>query len=291
MINRALRASLLFCLGTFFALGTAAREKPVVFVSIPPQAWLVKRLAGESVEVQTLLPAGADPHTYEPSARQVKRLSETSLVFTLGLPFEARLALQAGKLNPALKVVAMDAGIPKRGAGAHEHHGAEPGHVCAAGGDPHIWLSPRLLCAMASNTVAALEEALPQQRVALEEALAKTLGEIRETDEAVRARLRDAPVKTWVVYHPSWRYFAEAYGLSLLVLEQDGKAPAARHLADVIRHAKEAGVKVVFAEPQYDVKPAQTLATQIGARLEIVDPLSEAWPSLMRDVAKRLAGD
>ncbi|MDD4017767.1 MAG: zinc ABC transporter substrate-binding protein [Kiritimatiellae bacterium] len=262
-----------------------------MFVSIPPQAWLVKRLAGESVEVQTLLPAGADPHTYEPSARQVKRLSETALVFTLGLPFEARLVLQAGKLNPALKVVAMDAGIPKHGAGTHEHHGTEPGHVCAAGGDPHIWLSPRLLCAMASNTVAALEAALPQQGAALEGALAKTLDDIRETDEAVRARLRNAPVKIWVVYHPSWRYFAEEYGLSLLVLEQDGKAPAARHLAEVIRHAKEAGVKVVFAEPQYDVKPAQTLATHIGARLVLVDPLSEAWPSLMRDVAKILAGD
>ena len=275
----------------FFVLTAAAQEKPVVFVSIPPQAWLVKRLAGESVEVQTLLPAGADPHTYEPSARQVKRLSETALVFTLGLPFEARLVLQAGKLNPALKVVAMDAGIPKHGAGTHEHHGTEPGHVCAAGGDPHIWLSPRLLCAMGSNTVAALEAALPQQGAALEGALAKTLDDIRETDEAVRARLRNAPVKIWVVYHPSWRYFAEEYGLSLLVLEQDGKAPAARHLAEVIRHAKEAGVKVVFAEPQYDVKPAQTLATHIGARLVLVDPLSEAWPSLMRDVAKILAGD
>lgn len=275
----------------FFVLTAVAREKPVVFVSIPPQAWLVKRLAGACVELQTLLPTGANPHTYEPTAQQVKRLSEASVYFTLGLPFEARVVTHAEKMNTALKAVPMDAGIAKHGAHAHERHREEAGHVCTEGGDPHIWLSPRLVCTMASNTAAALEHALPQQRGALAGALEKTVAEIRETDEAVRAQVRNARVKTWVAYHPSWGYFAEAYGLSLLVLEQDGKAPSARHLAEVIRQAKTAGVNVVFAEPQYDVKPAQALAKQIGARLVIVDPLDEAWPALMRSVAAKLVGE
>ena len=66
-----------------FAALTAAAERPVVFVSIPPQAWLVRRLAGDSVEVETLLTPGANPHTFEPGARQVKKLAGASLYLLL----------------------------------------------------------------------------------------------------------------------------------------------------------------------------------------------------------------
>ena len=270
------------------ALTAGAAEKPVVFVSIPPQAWLVKRLAGETVEVQTLLTPGANPHTFEPGARQVKKLAEASLYLTLGIPFEAPLVGRAGKLNAALKVVGMDAGIVKIGVHDHGHPAEHDG--CSTGGDPHIWLSPRLLCAMASNTVAALEQVLPTQREALSANLNRTVSEIGGTERAVRDAVQKLKVKTWVAYHPSWRYFAADYGLALLVIEEDGKAPSARHLAEVIGAARTAGTKVVFAEPQYDKRSAQTLADQIGARLETIDPLQEDWAALMREAAAKLAG-
>lgn len=273
-----------------FALTSQAGERPVVFVSIPPQAWLVKRLAGETVEVQTLLPAGANPHTFEPGARQVKKLAEASLFLTLGLSFETRLVERAGKLNAALTVAGMDAGVVKIRADGHEHGRPGAHDCCSEGGDPHIWLSPRLFCAMASNTVAALERLVPQHGAALRANLEKTVAEIGVSDRAVREAARASGVKTWVVYHPSWSYFAADYGLALLVIEEDGKAPAARHLADVIRQARAAGVTRVFAEPQYDKRPAQTLAEQLGAQLEMIDPLQEDWPSLMRDVALKLVG-
>lgn len=268
------------------ATGFMAQGRPVVFVSIPPQAWLVKRLAGDAVDVQTLLTAGANPHTYEPTARQLRALSGASLYLTVGMPFEVSLTGRATKLNAGLTVAPMDAGIAKRGGHAHHHGHDAPGHDCSAGGDPHIWLAPTLLCAMASNTVSALEKMLPTPRLA--ENLEKTVAEIRAVDVDVRAKLKDLPVRTWVVYHPSWAYFADAYGLTLLAVEEDGKPPSAKHLAGVIRQAQAAGVKTVFAEPQYDKRPVQTLAKQIGARLEVIDPLAEDWPVLMRDVAGKL---
>jgi zinc transport system substrate-binding protein len=281
-------------LAGLFALAVAApaesaEVRPVVFVSIPPQAWLVKRLAGEAVEVQALLVAGANPHTFEPGARQIKKLSEASLFLTLGLPFERPLVGRAAALNPRLAVAAADAGIAKLG--AHEHgHAHEPGHLCCAeGGDPHIWLSPRLFAAVASNTVQALAQALPLPREALSQKLAETLAEIGAADRAARAAAQAMRAKTWVVYHPSWSYFAQDYGLSLLVIEEDGKAPSARHLAEVIGQARAAGVRTVFAEAQYDARPARTLAAQLGAAVATLDPLQEDWPALMRDVAAKLA--
>jgi len=270
-----------------------AQARPVVFVSIPPQAWLVKRLAGETAEVQTLLGAGANPHTYEPDSRQLRKLAEASLYLTVGMPFETPLVARAAALNPSLAVAAMDAGIVKRGTHAHGHHDHDhsaPGHACCtAGGDPHIWLAPHLMCAMASNTVTALERTLPLLRPGLAERLAATVAEIRATDAAVRERLAGLRTRAWVVYHPSWAYFAESYGFVLLAVEEEGRTPSARHLASVIRQAREAGVRTVFAEPQYDQRPVITLARQIGARVEVIDPLAESWPELMRDVATKLA--
>lgn len=275
--------------GMLAALAGAAEAKPVVFVSIPPQAWLVKRLAGESVAVETLLAAGSNPHTFEPGARQVKRLAEASLYLTVGMPFEAPLVGRAARLNAGLAVAGMDAGIAKRGAAeAHDREHGEAGHVCAAGGDPHIWLSPRLFCAMATNTAAALERLLPEQRQALAANLAGTVSAIQACDRELRAAVVGSGLKAWAAYHPSWGYFAEDFGLALLVIEADGKAPPARHLAEVIGRARAAGVAVVFAERQYDPKPAQTVAQQIGARLETVDPLQEEWPALMRGLAEKI---
>lgn len=267
----------------------AAAEKPVVFVSIPPQAWLVKRAAGEAVDVQTLMAPGANPHTFEPGARQVKKLAEASLYLTMGLPFERTLVGRAAALNPALRVVGVDAGIDKIRSDAHDHaHGA----VCSADGfDPHIWLSPRRFAAMASNTVAALAQALPARRGELEAGLGRAVSEIGAAGRAADAAAQSAKAKAWVAYHPSWSYFAADYGVALLVIEEDGKAPSARHLAESIRQAREAGVRTVFAEPQYDRRPAQTLADQLGARLVCLDPLQEDWPALMRAAAQTLAGD
>lgn len=276
-------------LAALLGAAVASEEAPLgVCVSIPPQAWLVKRLAGDAVAVETLLMAGANPHTYEPTARQVRRLAEAAVFFRVGMPFEAPLAARAAKLNPGLAVASMDKGIVKRGAHAHDH-GAHD-HVCAADGDPHIWLSARLMAVMASNTAEVLSGRLPGRAAEVARRLEETVAEIGATDAAVRGRLRGVAGRTWVVYHPSWGYFAEEYGLSLLVIEQDGKAPSARHLARVIGAARAAGVRVVFTEPQYDRRPAETLARQVGARLEVIDPLAEAWPELMREVADRLAG-
>ncbi len=278
------------------ALGLAeycVAAQPLVMVSIPPQAWLVKQLAGDTVMVTTLLNAGGDLHLYEPTARQVRQLAGATCYLTLGLPFETRLTAQVRESGTGPRVVAMDAGIEKIGAHQHDHPQTPPEEepiVCTHdhGGDPHIWLSPRLMCVMASNTATVLSQCLPQPLPA--SALERVIKEIQATDAAVRARLQALTPRTWVVYHPSWNYFAAAYNLTPLVLEQDGKAPSARHLVEMIRQAREVGVTTVFAAKQCQPRPARLLAQQIHARLVMLDPLQEDWPALLREAADSLAG-
>ena len=262
----------------------AQAQKPVVFVSIPPQLWLVKQIAGDMVEAQTLLPAGANPHTFEPTIKQTKRLAEASLILTIGMTFERPLVTRVKSLNPKLPVAAVDAGIEKLG--AHKGHHHAPGEQCSGDdGDPHIWLSPRLYAVMASNTTTALSQLLPEARATFETRRDAAVTEIQKIDVELQRTLAQAPVKTCVVYHPSWTYFAKDYGFTLLTIEQDGKTPAAKHLASVIEKARAAGTQKVLAEPQYDKRPAQAVAKKIGAHVNIINPLQEDWPTLMREAA------
>ena len=261
----------------------AQAQKPVVFVSIPPQLWLVKQVAGDSVDVQTLLPVGANPHTFEPTVKQTKRLTEASLILTVGMAFEHSLVRRVQSLNPKLMIAPVDAGIEKLG--AHEGHHHAPGERCSGDEDPHIWLSPRLYAVMASNTTVALSRLLPEARDVLEARRDAAVGEIQKIDTELQHMLEQTPVKTCVVYHPSWTYFAKDYGFTLLTIEQDGKTPAAKHLTSVITKAKAAGVKKVLTEPQYDKRPAQAVAKQIGVHVDVISVLQEDWPALMREAA------
>jgi len=236
------------------------------------------------VDAQTLLPAGANPHTFEPTAKQARKLAEASLMLTIGMAFERPLVKRTQSLNPKLTVAPMDAGIEKLD--THEGHHHAPGASCPCGdGDPHIWLSPRLYAVMASNTTAALSQLLPEARATFEARRDAVVKEIQTIDAELQRTFEAIPIKTYVVYHPSWTYVAKDYGLTLLVIEQDGKTPSARHLTRISEQAKAAGVRKVFTEPQYDKRPAQTIAKQLGARVEVLNSLQEDWPALMREAA------
>jgi len=282
--SASLREKIVVSFFCIIASAFAHAQKPIVFVSIPPQHWLTKQIAGDAVELQTLLPNGANPHTFEPTAKQIKKLTDASLVLTIGLEFERSLMGRAQKLSGKLIVAPVDAGIEKLG--AHDHHKGCPcgGH----GGDPHIWLSPRLYAVMASNTTDALVQLLPKERQTFEARRDAVVSEIEKIGTEIQRALEHAPVKTCVVYHPSWTYFAQDYGFALLTIEQDGKTPSAKHLATVIAKAKLENAKVIISEPQYNKRPAQTVAKQIGARVEILNSLQEDWPALMREAVRVL---
>ena len=254
------------------ALFTYAEKKPLLFVSIPPQEWLVTSLAGGKVDVEVLLPPGTNPHAFEPSPRLLKRLAGADLYLTLGMPFEKIIVSKIKALNLNTKVVPLDTGIEK----------VERGKGMA---DPHIWLDPGRFSTLATRLYEALCDSYPDQGEEWRTGLERTQGIIREADRNLLRKSGEARVRTWVLYHPSWHYLAERYRWNLLVLEQEGKAPSPRHLVRVIREAKRAGVKVVLTAPQQKASSAAFIAKQIDAKLISVNPLERDWPALMAKMA------
>jgi len=254
-----------------------------VVVTVPPQAWLVKRLGGDRVDVDVLLPPGASEHTYEPTPQQVARLADARLMVEVGHPallFERRLLDAMVIREPTPLVVEMTHGLvlPDSPAPAPHSHGA----------DPHVWLSPKVMRSSAVAVAAALERLDPAGAPLYRANLRATLADIDRLDGELARELSALPDRRFLVYHPAWGYFANDYGLEQVAIETDGKEPSPRRLVELLEEARRAGTRAVFVQHgEYD-RPAQAIAEEIGARVVALEPLAEDWPANLRRVAALL---
>lgn len=250
----------------------AASPPLSVFVSILPQRWIVQRIGGERVDVQVMVPPGASPHTYEPRPAQMSKLTRTHLYFSIGVPFETVWLPRFSAVNKRMKVVAVDKGIKKapisHGAYESEADGADPLHL-----DPHIWLSPPLIKTMAHTIHDALAASDPAHADHYARRYANLLHELDTLDSHIRRLLADQKGTHFMVFHPSWGYFAQTYGLVQMPIEVEGKEPKPAQLRHLIQEAKSLGIRVVFAQPQFSMRSAEVIAEAIGGRVIVADPL------------------
>jgi zinc transport system substrate-binding protein len=258
----------------------AGEPVPTVFVSIPPQKFLVQRIAGDLVAVEVLLPPGQSPATYEPTPQQMGRLSGASLYFRIGVPFEDRLMQKITDTVPQLEVVDTRQGITMRrmegGGHGHAHHHGD--HVHEAGApDPHTWLSPRLAAVQARTIHGALAGLLPRDADGLQAGLDRLTADLEEADRRAAAVLEPLRGRTIYVFHPAYGYLADAYGLTQVAVESEGKEPGAKRLASIIENMRREGVTVIFYQPQFSRSSAETLARELGGSAVELDPLAEDY--------------
>jgi len=279
---------------------TAVSETLRVAVSIAPQKYFVERIGGDKVEIIVMTPPGADPHTYEPKPRQLTGLAQVDIYFTVGVAFENAWLERFRSVNPRMKIVATDEGITKLSMTAHgahsEHgeHGEHSDHDTHHGDneipDPHIWLSPPLVKRQAVHVYRALVGQDPANRERYETGYKKFLADIDRLDADLTAMLEPYRGKgAFMVFHPAWGYFADAYGLEQVAVETAGKEPKPADLARLITFAKERGIKAVFVQPQMSDRSAETIAKAIGGELITADPMAENWLANMRRVAESFA--
>jgi zinc transport system substrate-binding protein len=297
------------CLLTGCARSEREPVQDLVAVSIQPQIWLVERIAGELVEVVALLSPGDSPATYQPTDTQISRVLQASVYFRIGVPFEEGEWFRAITSSGRIRIADIREGIELRVMEAgHDHEedpaapspeqpvgGVEPEHEhehdhSAGGLDPHIWLSPRLLKIQAANIERVLTELYPGQgdtfranRIALDAELEALDAELREQLAPVRGR-------AIFLFHPSWGYFADDYGLHQVPIEIDGKEPSDAELTRFQTTARNEGVRVIFIQPQITSRTAEILAEALGAEVGILDPLARDVAANLRAAAALLAG-
>ncbi|MFP5238841.1 MAG: metal ABC transporter solute-binding protein, Zn/Mn family [Acidobacteriota bacterium] len=275
----------------FVLLSAAAQAAPLeVAVSVAPQKYFVQKLAGPLARVSVMVAPGADPHTFEPKASQMAQVAGAKLYFTQGVEFEQVWLPRMAASNKGLTVVAATAGIELLPLDEHGHE-KEAGHQHASPSgtetDPHTWTSPRLAKIEAANMARALAQADPANAQTYEANLAALNQEIDALDASIREALKGLPEGAcFLAFHPAWAYFAKEYGLREVGIEVGGREPGPRMLRRIIDDARKKGVKVVFVQPQFSRKAAQTVAEGIGATLAVADDLAEDWAANLLQVAK-----
>jgi len=273
------------------ALTSALLAKTNVCVSIPPQAYFVKKIAGDQANVTVLVPPGASPATYTPRPKQMRAIKNASLYFTIGVPFEKNWLQRFKSVNPSMTIVDMTAGIHKRpmqhsiDKKADKDHKHNHNHGSL---DPHVWLSPALAKILAKNTLVALSKADPDHAPLFKKNYHTLLQKIETLQAQIREKLENLPQKTFIVFHPSFGYFADEFGLRQVAIEHEGKKPSLRYLKRVIDFAKKHHIRTVFTEPQFSRKSARYIAKQIGGQVVDIDPLSEMWETNLLKIADSL---
>ncbi|MBP2681581.1 MAG: ABC-type metal ion transport system, periplasmic component/surface adhesin [Candidatus Krumholzibacteriota bacterium] len=282
----------------------AASEKRVdCWVSILPQAYFLKSVGGERVNVRVMVGPGQVPHTYEPTARQLSELASTRLYFSVGVAFEEALVPRIQRNFRSVRIVDMTAGVEKRLASEDDMHDVETagredralerdsdgdphGHGAF---DPHVWLSPRIAAIMARNTRDALVSSDPDGAETYRSNCRALEAELSEVDSEIAQALLPYDGRAIFVFHPAYGYFTDAYGLTQIAIEENGAAPGPRHLAEVIDRARALGTTTVFIQPQVSASYAETVAREIGARVVTLDPLAEEYIENLRSMAHEIA--
>ena len=263
-----------------------------VTVSIVPQAYFVERIGGEHVAVQVMVEPGQSPHTYEPKPEQLVALSQSNVYFSIGVSFEDAWLERIAAASPGMLLVDTAAGIERRPIEAHDHGDDDDDHEEDHEGenlDPHIWLSPRLVRIQARHMADALAELDPEHAQEYRDNLVAFEAEIDALDAEIRQQLAGLTSAKFLVFHPSWGYFADEYGLEQVAIEVGGQEPSAAELAQLITMAREEGIRVVFAQPEFSTRSAEVIAEEIDGRVLLINPLALDWAENLREVARTMA--
>jgi zinc transport system substrate-binding protein len=252
-------------------VGTTPRLK--IAATILPLADIARNIGGDSVEVLTLVPPGASPHTFEPTPELVKNLHDAKILFVVGHGLDD-WALGLAQNLPNLKVVAVDTGIKLRqhaetvAIGGHkEEHGEE-------GADPHYWLDAQNGQIIAKNIANALTDMDSEGYTKYAKNLAEYLDALAKTDQMIRNLLADKQGSKIITHHHAWGYFAAAYGLVIAgsFEPSPGKNLTPKEMAELENLIKKEGVKSVFIEPQLSEAVASSIAQDLGLQIKAIDP-------------------
>jgi len=283
--------------------GLNEEGKPVIFVPVPPYAYIVEKLAGDSVELHILVDENDDPHTYSPTAKEIVALSRAMVYFTADLPFESSLVHKLEHEQGGLKVIDIVDNLKRRefAEGEHEHHAEEKedahdhhghGHEHGKEYDPHVWLSPVLYAEQTAIIAKELQKNISDEVVSANIAsnAEKLINEIMVLDKELANRLASMKGKSFYTYHGAFGYLAEAYGLKQQAIEFAGRSPKPKQIVELIGNAKADGVKLILVQPQFDQAGAKALAEAIGGAVVPINPMAKDVPNNLRKLAGLVTG-
>lgn len=254
-------------------LGLISKEEKIgVVVSILPLAEFVEQVGKDKVEVTVIVPPGADPHLFELTPVQLKKISQAQLYVEVGSGLNFELTWM-----DKIKLIYKDMLICNSSIG-----------ITLVDKDPHIWLSPRNAKTMVENISEALIKIDPLSQKYFKKNSIEYINKLDLLDKEIKARLEGVKNRRFISYHPSWGYFAKEYGLIQIAIENEGKEPSAASLAHIIDQIRAFNISIILVSPQYNIKSAEVVAKEVGAQIIIADDLSMDYINNLRKLAEEI---
>lgn len=244
----------------------SADGKLRVAATISPIADIVRNVGGQFVDVQTVMPPGASPHTFEPTPQDVLNLQDTVTFFAVGHGLDNWISPLTTDI-PGSSVVTVDHGLALLSPVADAD---EP----AMDADPHYWLSIPNAQVIAVVIADELKRLDPPHYTEYENNLEKYLKQLKQADGYVRGKISGVRNKNIVTHHNAWRYFAGEYGLTVVgTFETNpGQEPTAKDLADLQETVSRYGIATLFSEPQLSEQALRPFIQDLRLDVAVLDP-------------------
>ncbi len=251
-----------------------------VFTAIDPIAYIAREVSGSCAQVNVLMQSNQNPHTFEPTPRQMTQLATAQLYFKIGIAFEEEVLKKFQSNFANLRIVDCSEGIIKRHIEDHSHHHHEENthhdddhetdqeHL-----DPHIWLSPPNAILIAEKIRQAFTQADPDNAKIYQANYDDLSKRITEVHTRLTNLLKPFEGQRLYVFHPAFGYFTDTYGIEQVAIETGGKSPTPKQLAHIIQQTKIDHVKIIFVQPQFEKRNAQAIASAINGSVVILNPM------------------
>lgn len=254
-------------------------------VSIGPEEAFVNAVLGDKGTVTTVIPSGFSPANYQPSPKELEHISDADLYFTIGVAAENNILPKV--VSNKTEVISLKDASEKQypilylDNHSHEHEHEETTEheeeETSKVIDPHIWMSPKRVIVMINTIRDSLSDIDPENKDYYDDNAAKYIAELEELDIYIEETLKNSNIDNFIIYHPSLGYFANDYGLNMMVIEEDGKTATIETMTKVINFAKEHDIKVVFYQQEFDSKQATVIADEINGKVISLDILSKEY--------------
>ena len=252
-------------------------EKKTVTVSIAPEATFVRRICGDKFDIVTAIPAGASPETYEPSPKEIKKIADSCLYFSIGVPAEENSILPI--ISDKTRIIELH----KKAASVY------PDLTENGARDPHIWLSIKRVIVMTEAIAEVLQEIDPENAEFYSLNAKNFIDELKKLDEDINATFKNLKTQKFITFHSAFGYFADDYSLTQCAIEEHGKETTAKRFAEMADLAKKENIKTIFYQAEGSKKQALSFAEEIGGKAVMLEPLSPDYTENLKSMTKALS--
>ena len=251
----------------------------IITVSISPFKYFVEAIGGSDFRVNVMVPAGADPHIYEPAPGQITALRRSVAFISDGyLGFEITWLDRFYETNSRMIKLSLGENIDL--IEAEEHRAGDH----SEGADPHFWISPGSAKIIAESVKSLLISLKPDSSDKYERNYRILADTIDYYDKKAVSLFSDYQGKSFMIFHPALGYLSRDYGINQVAVEQEGKEPTPSTMKELIDVARNENIRIILIQKGFDVKNAGAIASEIGAELYEIDPLDENWPQTVSDI-------